>query len=121
MMRILGVSDEVDACECCGRQKLKRTIALELPDGSATYYGTSCAAQALGWEAKTVRAEARKAQQVKDDAAAAERSRVKDAECAAWFAFVAAASGLGDFHKGLEALGGLSRTWQRFRLETGRT
>ncbi|MGW2657027.1 hypothetical protein ACWC1D_25645 [Streptomyces sp. NPDC001478] len=55
---VKGIVDDYDTCGCCGRRGLKRTVAL-MPldadgneDGTAedvAYYGTSCAATALGW------------------------------------------------------------------------
>ena len=53
---MLGTSDEVLQCECCGKSDLKKTIALQLTeDGDAVYYGSDCASRALrhqGIEAK---------------------------------------------------------------------
>ncbi|NEB76006.1 hypothetical protein G3I40_12350 [Streptomyces sp. SID14478] len=52
---VKGVVDDSDTCECCGRTNLKRTVALMPLDaegneeGDVSYYGTSCAAVALGW------------------------------------------------------------------------
>jgi len=55
MFEFAGLTDSVTECELCGRNHLKRTVVL-LPldseggrDGEETYYGTSCAAMALGW------------------------------------------------------------------------
>ncbi|MGW5657184.1 hypothetical protein [Streptomyces humi] len=58
MWKILGVTDDVTECGCCGRRGLRRTVAL-MPldadgneDGTAedvAFYGTSCAAATLGW------------------------------------------------------------------------
>lgn len=46
--RIAGISDDVTTCECCGRTDLKRTIALESGTGEIRYFGTACAAHAMG-------------------------------------------------------------------------
>lgn len=47
---ILGTSDEVTTCDCCGKKNLRITVALEPTDGSGdVYYGRICAARALGW------------------------------------------------------------------------
>ncbi|MGI5414145.1 hypothetical protein ACQEV9_46100 [Streptomyces chartreusis] len=69
--KIMGITDEFTECGCCGRRGLKRTVAL-MPldadgneDGTAedvAYYGTSCAAAALGWTQASVRDSARAAQ-----------------------------------------------------------
>jgi len=45
-VKILGVTDEVTTCGCCGRNGLKKTIALEI-DETLTHYGTTCATKAL--------------------------------------------------------------------------
>ncbi|MGW1411313.1 hypothetical protein [Streptomyces sp. NPDC002403] len=57
--KIKGIVDDFSECGCCGRRGLKRTVAM-MPldvdgneDGTAedvVYYGTSCAAAALGWK-----------------------------------------------------------------------
>jgi hypothetical protein len=47
MKRILGTSDEVTTCECCGRTGLKTTIIIGTEEGEA-YYGTTCASKFLG-------------------------------------------------------------------------
>jgi len=47
----LGITDEVTTCECCGKSNLKRTVALD-NGGGVVYYGTSCAARALGMKGK---------------------------------------------------------------------
>ncbi|GAA3509816.1 hypothetical protein [Streptomyces shaanxiensis] len=73
--KILGVTDDFTECGCCGRRGLKRTVAL-MPldaegneDGTAeevAYYGTSCAATALGWTQGKVTDTARAAQAERD-------------------------------------------------------
>tara|TARA_Y100000590_G_scaffold80915_1_gene89864 strand:- start:251 stop:607 length:357 start_codon:yes stop_codon:yes gene_type:complete len=45
-MKILGISDEVSICHCCGKKNLKRTVALEHDSGEVFYYGTTCASYA---------------------------------------------------------------------------
>lgn len=51
MKRILGISDEVTTCECCGRTNLKNTVVIGTEEGEA-YYGCSCAAKFLGRTSK---------------------------------------------------------------------
>ena len=47
-VKILGITDAVTTCGCCGRNGLKKTIALEIGESNVpTYYGTQCAANAL--------------------------------------------------------------------------
>ncbi|MEV7512125.1 hypothetical protein AB0O57_29630 [Streptomyces sp. NPDC091201] len=65
---IKGITDECTTCECCGRSNLKRTVALAPldpdgnEDGEPAYYGTGCAAAALGrthtWVSNTAAAAA---------------------------------------------------------------
>ncbi|MFD5764014.1 hypothetical protein ACFWIZ_55200 [Streptomyces sp. NPDC127044] len=72
---IKGIVDDYDECGCCGRRGLNRTVAL-MPldadgneDGTAedvVYYGTSCAARALGWRQATVALTAHAAQAERD-------------------------------------------------------
>jgi hypothetical protein len=51
-LRITGISDEVLDCQKCGKPELKRTIVLT--DGeSEMYYGSQCAARALGMRRKS--------------------------------------------------------------------
>lgn len=51
--KILGTTQNVETCECCGRTGLKKTVELGILDadgafhGEVTHYGTDCAASAL--------------------------------------------------------------------------
>jgi len=56
----LGTTDEVTTCDCCGRANLKKTIALMVND-FPVYYGSECAAKALGMTTKAVKRETAKA------------------------------------------------------------
>lgn len=71
--REIGLTDERDTCECCGRTNLKVAVVLqEIEDGgdagAFVFFGTTCAARALRRGVK----ETRKA--VKDAQKAAERA-----------------------------------------------
>lgn len=44
--KILGISDEVTTCEACGKTNLKRTVVLQLAEGTV-HYGSDCAAKAF--------------------------------------------------------------------------
>jgi hypothetical protein len=51
--RYLGTTDHMQECQRCGRVDLRATVALMLRDadgdtGEVVYYGSSCAARALG-------------------------------------------------------------------------
>jgi len=42
--KIIGFTDKVNECDCCGRTDLKGTYCISI-DGSEFYYGSSCAAK----------------------------------------------------------------------------
>lgn len=65
--RVLGTSDEVTACEKCGKQNLRGTVVLTRGQGEV-YWGSTCAAKATGKRAKRIRDEARWADQAARDA-----------------------------------------------------
>lgn len=47
--KIIGITDEVGTCDCCGRTDLKRTVMLLIGQAeSIAYYGCACAAKAMG-------------------------------------------------------------------------
>lgn len=81
VFRVLGTTDDVTACEHCGRVDLKGTIILgELDeDGNVdgiTYFGAVCGARAAGWTTKDIRKAAKRADDEKRDA---ERQAIRDA------------------------------------------
>lgn len=43
----LGITDEVTACDCCGRSNLKSTVAFDVA-GEIVHYGSTCAARHTG-------------------------------------------------------------------------
>jgi len=44
--KILGVNDDLNFCNCCGKQRLARVVWMEnLNTGEVTHYGTTCAAR----------------------------------------------------------------------------
>lgn len=45
-IKLLGSSDEQTTCDCCGKQNLKLTVALEI-DGAVVRFGRDCAGRAL--------------------------------------------------------------------------
>lgn len=46
-MKIVGITDEVTHCDCCGRSGLKRTVKLATDSGAVVHYGTTCAVKPL--------------------------------------------------------------------------
>ncbi len=47
MKAIIGYTDSVTECECCGKQELKGTYCIDL-DGTELYYGSTCAFKVHG-------------------------------------------------------------------------
>jgi len=45
--RILGYTEEITSCDCCGKVDLKGTYAIDF-NGSITYYGSVCAFKVQG-------------------------------------------------------------------------
>jgi ribosome-binding protein aMBF1 (putative translation factor) len=73
---ILGITDERTECECCGKGGLKKTVALD-KDGAVVYFGTECAAKALGRTKLEVEKDIRSA--AKRAAEEADRGRIRRA------------------------------------------
>ena len=47
-MKVLGITDSVNICDCCGKSGLERTVGIELNNGDIVYYGTTCATKKHG-------------------------------------------------------------------------
>jgi hypothetical protein len=45
--KFMGTSEDITECQLCGKVDLKRTVALKI-ENTIVYYGTHCAAKALG-------------------------------------------------------------------------
>lgn len=74
--KVLGVGDDVTECSCCGRQGLKRTVALEVLEcGEVIRVGVDCASILLSRTGKS-----RSAASIKNEAEAAERAKVEAAQ-----------------------------------------
>jgi hypothetical protein len=44
--KILGICDNINACDCCGKTDLQKTVAIEnCETGVIGYFGTTCAMQ----------------------------------------------------------------------------
>lgn len=46
MYKILGITNDVTTCDCCGKTNLKKTVVLGGDEGTV-FYGTQCAALTL--------------------------------------------------------------------------
>jgi recombinational DNA repair protein (RecF pathway) len=107
-LRMLGTTDEVTTCDCCGRKDLKDTVAFEREDGQVVYFGCVCAARALRSTAKDIRSSARAADKAKADAEKEARDKAWRGEDALWQAFLdsKAPAQIGNRFLQLQALGG---------------
>jgi hypothetical protein len=56
-MKIIGITDEVTSCDCCGKSNLKKTVVLEDQEGNINYFGQVCASKAAGWSKEYVKEE----------------------------------------------------------------
>lgn len=55
---LMGTTDEVTTCDCCGRKNLKNTVCFEDTEtGNLTYFGVVCASKMRGVKADVVKAE----------------------------------------------------------------
>jgi uncharacterized cysteine cluster protein YcgN (CxxCxxCC family) len=73
--RIEGTTDEVTSCDCCGRTRLKHTVALlDTDTDQVRYMGVVCAAHALKIPSADVRTQAKQA----DDRAARIKRQQQD-------------------------------------------
>ncbi len=84
----LGNDYTFGACDCCGRDNLKKTVKLLGPNG-VVRYGTGCAAKALGLKSGEVTSRANAAQKEVDAAAAKVKDEAGRAERNQWFSFIA--------------------------------
>lgn len=46
-IKLVGVTDTVPECMCCGKKNLKRTAVLQDQNGNFSFYGSDCAYKAL--------------------------------------------------------------------------
>jgi hypothetical protein len=105
------------ACDCCGREDLKRTVKLINPEGCVVWFGTGCAAVAMGLTKPAVR-KAKKA--VEDAAESAERAAndaARKVEDSRWQAFLDAQVGKADRFTQIEKLGGYAKARAKFVSE----
>jgi len=118
-LRIVGITDEVSTCDCCGKNDLKRAVALEGEEGEVVFFGTTCTAIALGRDAKEVRKESKKAQDRRDEARRAAEQAKRDAEFVLWVEFARAKAGMPNagMPEILAAMGGqwVNETQREFR------
>ena len=60
-MIILGFTDEITTCDCCGRAELKGTYVMDDNEGNIFHYGSTCGVNAAGLQsAKELNKEVKK-------------------------------------------------------------
>jgi len=52
--KIIGFTDSVNECDCCGKTELKGTYCMESENGDEFYFGSVCGARAAGITTKTL-------------------------------------------------------------------
>lgn len=57
--QIIGFTDSVNECDCCGKTGLKGTYCI-LIDGEEKYYGSLCATKNSGFSSEVIKAEVKK-------------------------------------------------------------
>lgn len=58
-MRLLGITDCVNECDCCGKTDLKCTVAFLTTDLQIVYYGRTCATKHYQQPTKVINSELR--------------------------------------------------------------
>lgn len=58
-MKLLGITDSVNECDCCGKTDLKCTVVFETSDLQIVHYGRTCASKHYGQPTKQINNELR--------------------------------------------------------------
>lgn len=56
-MKLLGITDQINTCDCCGKTDLKCTVAFQKEDLTIVYYGRICAQHWSGKSQKDINKE----------------------------------------------------------------
>lgn len=117
--RVLGITDDNDTCDCCGRTGLNATVAIQFDDEPETqFYGRTCAARYARVKVSVIDRGVRQAEQAKRDAERAVRQAQRDAEFAAMTAWLTTKVGPGDRFEQLRRYpGGLRAAFDDFAAE----
>lgn len=87
--QIQGTTDEVRSCDCCGRAKLKHTVALlDTDTAEVRYMGTTCAAVAMKMQTDKVRRQAKQADHTKHKEAERQRTERNKERAQRWRAYL---------------------------------
>jgi hypothetical protein len=109
--KIIGTTQDVTDCECCGRTDLKKTVIVAIldADGNTTgvaHYGTVCAAHATKRTAKQITNEANAADAAQRAAKERERAERSDREYRAYMAWLTNTTGIADQWAAQLSIGG---------------
>ena len=57
--KIIGFTDKVNECDCCGKTELKGTYCISI-DGNEFYYGSTCASNTINVSSDEIKKEVKK-------------------------------------------------------------
>lgn len=115
---VLGTTDEVTTCDCCGKNPLKATVAISFDDAEPVFFGSTCAAKAAKIAPKIMAKAVRSADKAKQKAKEAAATAASRARTDAFHAFVKERSGETDAFLAIQSLGGFVKARAAF-LEVG--
>jgi hypothetical protein len=109
--KVLGTTQDVTDCDCCGRVDLKKTVILGILDADGNvedvvHFGTTCAAHAARRTNKEIKQLAADADKAKRDAAAFEAAQRSDREYREYMTWLTTTTGIADQWQAQLTLGG---------------
>ena len=109
--KIIGTTQDITDCECCGRTNLKKTVIVAVLDAdgntdSIAYYGTVCAAKATKRTVKQITDEVSAADAARRATAQAQAAERSAREYRAYMAWLTNITGIADQWKAQQSLGG---------------
>lgn len=127
--KFLGTTDEITACECCGKMDLKLTVGIEdLDTGEQRHFGTTCAARALKLHVAEVKRGAKAADDARYQREVEARRLIAEAEAARWSSYLIEQTGgiyyrancgnVPDIGAMIERLGGFKAARADYRART---
>ena len=119
ILKAAGTTDTINACDCCGRVDLKKTVRMiQVIDGEEVgefgFFGETCAANAAGRPVRDIRAEAASADREARDQIERERRAEQAAVDQVWFDFLAENGNGTDTFEQIQSLGGLTAAREAF-------
>jgi hypothetical protein len=106
--KVIGTTDEVTTCDCCGRTDLQKTVVFQDEEGNNSYLGVVCASKRYNMTSRSVR-------QLAQSADAKTRQAKFEAECEAWDKFLTYhCPGIIERSKKIELLGGFAAARAKF-------